>query len=42
MLLPRLLARSPQIVTEPTIGWDDLIAGYYLRNFVVRVGRDTQ
>ncbi len=37
VLLTRLLARNPVIVREPTIGWDDLIAGYYLRDFEVRM-----
>lgn len=37
VLLTRLLARNPVIVREPTIGWDDLIAGYYLRDFEVRL-----
>ncbi len=31
--LTRLLALGPRIVTEPRLGWDDLIAGYWLRNF---------
>ncbi len=39
VLLMRLLARDPVIVTEPTVGWDDLIAGYYLRGFEVRLRR---
>lgn len=37
VLLRRLLARDVRIVTEPTIGWDDLIAGYTLRGFRLRV-----
>ena len=31
VLLTRLLARSPRLVSEPEIGWDDLIEGYTLR-----------
>lgn len=31
VLLTRLLARSPRVVREPEIAWDDLIAGYTLR-----------
>lgn len=37
-LLTRLLARAPVVVREPTLGWDDLIEGYTLRDFVLRVG----
>ena len=33
VLLTRLLARRPTIVTEPELGWDDLIEGYSLRGF---------
>ena len=33
VFLTRLLALKPTIVTEPKLGWDDLIAGYWLRNF---------
>lgn len=33
VLLTRLLARNPRIVTEPSLGWDDLIEGYLLRGF---------
>ena len=33
VLLVRLLAERPVIVTEPTLGWDDLVAGYTLRGF---------
>lgn len=36
VLLTRLLARNPTIVSEPSLGWDDLIAGYWLRNFELR------
>ena len=38
VLLTRLLARSPRIVAEPEVGWDDLIAGYALRNFDLSFG----
>lgn len=31
VLLTRLLARRPRIVSQPELGWDDLIAGYTLR-----------
>ncbi len=37
-LLHRLLARDITIVAEPTIEWDDLIAGYALRGFDLRLG----
>jgi cytochrome P450 len=37
VLLTRLLARTPQIVREPTLGWDDLIEGYTLRDFELRL-----
>jgi hypothetical protein len=33
ILLTRLLALGPTIVREPTMGWDDLIEGYWLRGF---------
>ena len=35
VLLHRLLARDVTIAAEPTIEWDDLIAGYKLRGFDV-------
>ena len=38
VLLHRLLARDVTIAAEPTIEWDDLIAGYALRGFDVRLG----
>ena len=38
VLLHRLLSRNITIVAEPTIEWDDLIAGYLLRGFDVRLG----
>lgn len=37
VLLTRLLARHPEIVTEPVVEWDDLIAGYALRGFELRL-----
>jgi cytochrome P450 len=37
VLLHRLLARDVTIAAEPTIEWDDLIAGYALRGFDVRL-----
>lgn len=37
VLLTRLLRRDPRILREPEVGWDDLIAGYFLRGFRVRV-----
>ena len=39
VLLTRLLARGPVVVSEPTLGWDDLIEGYFLRDFELRVTR---
>ena len=38
VLLHRLLARDVTIAAEPAIEWDDLIAGYALRGFDVRLG----
>ena len=35
ILLTRLLALEPMIVREPTLGWDDLIEGYWLREFTL-------
>ncbi|KYF78220.1 hypothetical protein BE11_19255 [Sorangium cellulosum] len=35
VLLLRLLRRRPRIVRMPELGWDDLIAGYWLRGFVL-------
>lgn len=35
VLLLRLLRRRPRIVRTPELGWDDLIAGYWLRGFVL-------
>jgi cytochrome P450 len=37
-LLHRLLARDVTIAAEPAIEWDDLIAGYALRGFDIRLG----
>ena len=39
VLLTRLLARGPVVVSEPTLGWDDLIEGYFLRDFKPRLTR---
>jgi len=38
VLLRRLLAREVTVVSEPSIAWDDLIAGYQLRGFELRLG----
>ncbi|GAB3622671.1 cytochrome P450 [Mariniluteicoccus endophyticus] len=35
-LLTRLLALDVEVVREPELGWDDLIAGYWLRGFELR------
>ena len=40
VLLTRLLAQDPVIVRSPTLGWDDLVAGYTLRDFRVRLRGD--
>lgn len=37
-LLTRLLAQEPTMVAEPSLGWDDLIAGYRLRGVELRLG----
>ncbi len=37
VLLTRLLRRNPSVEREPDVGWDDLIAGYWLRGFVLRL-----
>ena len=37
-LLRRLLARNVEIVRQPTMGWDELISGYMLRGFSLRIG----
>lgn len=29
------------ILTEPSLGWDDLVAGYRLRGFELAFGTDT-
>jgi cytochrome P450 len=39
VLLRRLLARGPELLAEPVLGWDDLIAGYTLRRFELGFGR---
>ncbi|NLT29498.1 MAG: cytochrome P450 [Propionibacterium sp.] len=33
VLLTKLLGHRPRIVREPRLGWDDLVAGYTLRDF---------
>ncbi|MCC6496582.1 MAG: cytochrome P450 [Propionibacteriaceae bacterium] len=33
VLLTRLLSRNPEILSDPELGWDDLIEGYWLRGF---------
>lgn len=38
ILLTRLLARSPRILAEPELGWDNLIEGYWLRGFDLALG----
>ncbi len=37
VLLHRLLSREVEVLSEPTITWDDLIAGYALRGFRLRL-----
>lgn len=39
-LLTRLLAREVTIVSEPRMGWDELISGYMLRGFALRLGQE--
>jgi cytochrome P450 len=38
VLLTRLLARTPTVVTEPEVAWDDLIEGYQVRGLRLRLG----
>ncbi|MFZ0529519.1 MAG: cytochrome P450 [Propionicimonas sp.] len=38
VLITRLLRLRPSVVTEPELGWDDLIAGYRLRGFDLAFG----
>ncbi len=38
VLLTRLLARTPTVVSEPTVAWDDLIEGYQVRGLQLRLG----
>jgi cytochrome P450 len=38
VLLTRLLARTPTVVAEPTVAWDDLIEGYQVRGLELRLG----
>lgn len=37
VLLSRLLAEDLQVLQEPSLHWDDLIAGYALRDFVLAI-----
>lgn len=37
ILLTELMARAPRLVTEPTLGWDELVAGYELRGLLVEL-----
>jgi cytochrome P450 len=37
VLLTRLLALEPELVREPELGWDNLIEGYWLRGFELRL-----
>ncbi|PID50997.1 MAG: cytochrome [Propionibacteriales bacterium] len=37
VLLRVLLSRQPKIITEPKIGWDDLVAGYTVRGFEIQL-----
>lgn len=39
-LLRRLLPLDPQLVREPELGWDNLIEGYRLRGFELRLAAD--
>ena len=36
VLLTRLLRLGPEVLSEPEVGWDDLIEGYRLRGLVLR------
>jgi len=38
ILLTRLLGRTPKVVSEPDVAWDDLIEGYQVRGFTLRLG----
>ena len=38
VLLTRLLARTPTVVSEPDVAWDDLIEGYQVRGLTLRLG----
>jgi len=37
VLLTRLLARTPTVVSEPSLAWDDLIEGYQVRGLELRL-----
>ncbi len=36
VLLQTMLAKNPRIVSEPVIGWDDLVAGYTVRGLEIQ------
>jgi cytochrome P450 len=38
VLLTRLLAARPRLLSEPRVEWDDLVAGYCLRGFRIGLG----
>jgi len=38
VLLTRLLARTPTVISEPDVAWDDLIEGYQVRGLQLRLG----
>ena len=38
VLLSRLLAARPRLLSEPRVEWDDLVAGYCLRGFRIGLG----
>lgn len=42
ILLTKLLALDVEMIAEPTIGWDEVIAGYALRGLKLRVGQTAQ
>ncbi|MBP2382764.1 hypothetical protein [Brachybacterium sacelli] len=35
-----MLAQQPTILAEPSLGWDDLVAGYRLRGLELSFGAD--
>lgn len=38
IFLTRLLGQDPVVIAEPEVGWDDLIAGYTVRDLRIRLG----